>query len=227
MGELTRDIPKPLLPVAGIPLIYYALFFAYKLGVTDVVINLHYKKERILEELKNFRLMNIHFSVEEPEILGTAGGIKTATEGLWSEEEIFLVINPDVIFLPEKEFHPLKPGYAGEALLYLLPNIGDEDYTVLDLQNEKVLFQNGKFYFCGISVLKRSILKNVSVGTYSDLSDKFKELSRNGMLDGKIFPGRVVDFGDIGKYLMNKDVQVFHGSDYLEFEKFYAGRAGN
>ncbi|NUM42624.1 MAG: NTP transferase domain-containing protein [Leptospiraceae bacterium] len=154
MEEFTQNLPKPLLPVAGIPLIYYALYYAYRLGIQEVAINLHYKSEMILEELKNFHWMTLRFSIEQSDILGTAGGIKTAIEGVWREDEKFLVINPDSIFSWSKDLESIMKSDFEEALLFLLPNPKGEEYTELNLVNGKIFFGGGEYYYPGISVLQ-------------------------------------------------------------------------
>ena len=47
MGALTADRPKPLIPVAGRPLIDHALALAEEAGAAPVVVNLHYRGEQI------------------------------------------------------------------------------------------------------------------------------------------------------------------------------------
>ncbi len=101
MGELTLELPKPLLPVNGVPLVYYALFLARKLGASEIAMNLHYNSEKILEELKDFEA-NIRFSLEVPEILGTAGGMKTAIGDYWEEDEYFICNQSGLYFFAKK-----------------------------------------------------------------------------------------------------------------------------
>lgn len=219
MGVLTKDTPKPMLPVFGVPLIYYALFFAKKLGATEIIMNLHYKAEKILRELDHFCGSKISYSIEAPEILGTAGGIKTAIAERLEEDEAFIVVNPDSIFLPKNELI-IPDHYSGEALLYLLPSPKGEDYTSLDLQNGKVAFHGGSYYYIGFSVLKKSIFQEVTKNQYSDLAVVFKELSEKKKLDGMIFDGDVLDFGDFDKYEKKKDLPVFQEEEFLQFRKF-------
>ena len=43
MGVLTQSLPKPLIPVAGVPLIDHAISVADDAGIMRRVMNLHYK----------------------------------------------------------------------------------------------------------------------------------------------------------------------------------------
>ena len=93
---ITRDTPKPLVPVSGIPSICYAITVLKEAGINDVICNLHYRYKDILKFFKdnnNFD-MNIEFSIEE-EILGTGGGLKRC-ESFFSNET-FVIINSDII----------------------------------------------------------------------------------------------------------------------------------
>lgn len=61
MKELTKDVPKPLLPVNGIPLVYYSLFQAWKQNAEAAVVNTHYLGEKIRKELETFSLFLWYF----------------------------------------------------------------------------------------------------------------------------------------------------------------------
>ncbi len=96
LQPLTHTMPKALVPVAGRPLIEYALLFLRAHGVTEVVINLHHLGEKIRAALGDGSLysLRIFYSVEE-QILETGGGIKNAQPLL--DGETFLVVNCDTI----------------------------------------------------------------------------------------------------------------------------------
>ncbi|MFC1888787.1 NDP-sugar synthase [Thermodesulfobacteriota bacterium] len=97
LRPLTSKIPKPLLPVAGRPLIEYGLELLGRHGIRDVVINLHHLHEQISTTLGDGSGlgMRIRYSLEMPEILGTGGGIKKAEPML--SEGTFIVINSDIL----------------------------------------------------------------------------------------------------------------------------------
>ena len=78
LRPFTHIIPKPLLPVNGVPLIYYSLFQLYRWRADACVINLHYLGDQIESELKRFPYFPLFFSREAPAILGTAGGMRHA-----------------------------------------------------------------------------------------------------------------------------------------------------
>ena len=74
MGALTRDRPKPLVPVAGRALLDYALDIAATPCVSRRVINLHYRGDQIAQHLQG---QDIALSWEDPS-LETGGGLRAA-----------------------------------------------------------------------------------------------------------------------------------------------------
>jgi NDP-sugar pyrophosphorylase family protein len=96
MRPLTDTLPKALVPVAGRPLIEYALRFVRSQGIEQVVINLHHLGDQIRATLGDGRAygVQITYSPEDP-LLETGGGIKQAQPFL--DGETFLVINSDAI----------------------------------------------------------------------------------------------------------------------------------
>jgi NDP-sugar pyrophosphorylase family protein len=96
LGELTRETPKCLMPVGSKTLLQLVLEKLKKVGVVDVVINLHYlanKVESYLIEHDNFNL-NVFFSHEQ-DLLGTGGGVFRVAE-YFCNEKCFIIYNSDV-----------------------------------------------------------------------------------------------------------------------------------
>ena len=96
MRPLTNNRPKPLLEVGGKPLIVWHIEALKKAGFEDIVINVAYLGEQIIDYLGDGSQygVKIFFSDEQHEgALETAGGIVKALPLL---SEIFLVVNGDV-----------------------------------------------------------------------------------------------------------------------------------
>ncbi|EMY55290.1 nucleotidyl transferase domain protein [Leptospira interrogans serovar Copenhageni str. M20] len=72
MKELTKNVPKPLLTVNGIPIIYYSLFQAWKQNAEVAIINIHYLGEKIRKELETFSLFPLVFSEEKKRNFGNS-----------------------------------------------------------------------------------------------------------------------------------------------------------
>ncbi len=93
---LTKLVPKPLVPVAGTPNAAHLLRYLKSYGFDDVAINVHYLAESIVETLGDGSQFGVrlHYS-HEPELLGSAGGVKRIEE--YFGDETFVVIGCDEV----------------------------------------------------------------------------------------------------------------------------------
>ncbi|TLM99478.1 nucleotidyltransferase family protein [bacterium] len=118
LGHITADTPKPMVPVRGRPVMEHIVNLLRLYEIKDVVANLHYLPEMIMNYFGDGSGHGIRlaYSVEE-KLLGTAGGVKT---NQWFLDETFLVISGDALtdinlaaFL---KFHREKKAVATIAL---------------------------------------------------------------------------------------------------------------
>ena len=87
MKDLTKDLPKPLLPIKDKLLIDYTFDLIKPLKIENIFVNTHYHADLIQSHIsKNYENIKISF---EPEILGTGGGIKKI------HQNDLLVLNTD------------------------------------------------------------------------------------------------------------------------------------
>jgi len=100
LKPLTDRLPKPLVPVAGKPMIDYALEKLRAYGITEVVINVSHLKGPLMEYLAHCPGLTVRIS-EETEPLETGGGLKKALPFL-GDQPIF-TINSDIIWRDEHE----------------------------------------------------------------------------------------------------------------------------
>lgn len=212
MGALTKDTPKPLLKVGGYSLLQHSILFAYKLGIREFIINTHYLAEQIHKELNNFPSLKFHVSYE-PEILGTAGGIRKAMEGVIHKEETFLVLNPDAISIPNKNF-TLPNNFDGDILLYVIPKPKGDNNIGLNLVKNKLYYSTGanpeEYFYMGVSLIKASIIYKAipNDNQFNDLSFLYRELSASHRLEGRLFEGECYDCGELDKFLSIQNLQV-------------------
>ncbi len=93
----TENTPKPLVEVAGKPILVWQIEWLKKYGVLEYVILVGYLKEKIIEYLGSGSKLGVHVTyVVEDTPLGTAGALKNA-EPFLRNEEVFLVLNGDII----------------------------------------------------------------------------------------------------------------------------------
>jgi N-acetyl-alpha-D-muramate 1-phosphate uridylyltransferase len=100
LKPLTDRMPKPLVPVAGKPMIEYALDNLRAYGIEEVIINVSHLKDQLTAYVSKSRDLTIKIS-EETEPLETGGGLKKALPLLGHEP--FFTINSDIIWLDKGE----------------------------------------------------------------------------------------------------------------------------
>lgn len=119
MQPLTRDRPKPLVEVAGRPMIDHAIALARNAGAQRIVANLHYKAEMLRDHLKG---SGVRFVEEAPDILDTGGGLRHALPVL-GDGPVW-ALNPDAIWQGPNPLKLLKDHWDGgrmDALLLCVP----------------------------------------------------------------------------------------------------------
>lgn len=124
MRPLTLTRPKPLVEVAGKPLVRYNIDWLREAGITSVVVNTSYMADMLEAYLATIDSVNVRISREEPEPLETGGGIVKALP--WLGPRPFVAMNSDAIF-PDMPVHPLSALYrawddsAMDFLMLLVP----------------------------------------------------------------------------------------------------------
>lgn len=100
LRPLTDRIPKPLIPVAGQPMIQYGLDRLKAYGVQEVIVNVCHHKDQMAAYLAAYPGLTIRLS-EEAEPLETGGGLKHALP--WLGTEPFFYVNSDILWFEEGE----------------------------------------------------------------------------------------------------------------------------
>ncbi len=94
LEPITLNIPKPLIPVANVPLMDIILSQLHSVGVNEVISNTYYLADKIIDRYKNNNL-GINFNyIKENELSGTAGGVKKC-QYFFDEGEDFIVLSGD------------------------------------------------------------------------------------------------------------------------------------
>ncbi|MBH0208347.1 MAG: NDP-sugar synthase, partial [Nitrospira sp.] len=184
LRPLTNTIPKPLLPIAGTPLIVWNLLLLKRHGFHQVVINLHYLGPMIEQALGDGSKfgMRIIYS-HEPVILGTGGGIKKA-EPYFSGEPV-LILNADTLVELDLEalwdFHRSRGAVATlvlredpEADRWGVVEVGEQD-RILRITGRGVreAATIARRMFAGIHILHPRLLQQVPKGVASSIIDPY------------------------------------------------------
>ncbi len=96
LNPITLSVPKPLLKIGKQTLLSNTINFLENYGIKEIVINVHYFSDQIIEYI-NKKKLNLKITIvnEKEEILDTGGGILNALKHF---EESFVCINPDTIW---------------------------------------------------------------------------------------------------------------------------------
>ena len=97
MRPLTDRMPKPLIPVAGRPLLDHVLDKLTDAGVTDAVVNVHYLPDQIIAHVASRSKPRVIISDERNQVLGTGGGVVKALSVLGDAP--FFHVNSDTMWI--------------------------------------------------------------------------------------------------------------------------------
>ena len=101
MRPITDTLPKPLVKVAGKPLIAYGLEALDRLGISRVVVNVHYLAPMLIDWLSAWPGTDVLISDETAELLDSGGGIVHALPMLGPDP--FLVLNADTFWIEDPD----------------------------------------------------------------------------------------------------------------------------
>ncbi|HEX5515013.1 MAG TPA: nucleotidyltransferase family protein [Gammaproteobacteria bacterium] len=192
MRPLTDHTPKPLLPVAGRPLIEYHIAALAEAGFRRIVINVAWLGQQIVAALgagERFGV-ELQYSREEPAALETAGGIRRALPLLGTAP--FVVVNGDIW----TDF-PLTtlPAPAGLAHLVLVDNPPHHEHGDFALEGERVIDgASGRLTFSGIGVYRPELFAHLPDGA-RPLAPLLREAIARGQVSGQHYRGQWVDVG--------------------------------
>jgi D,D-heptose 1,7-bisphosphate phosphatase len=134
LGDMTREIPKPMLLLENKPLLHHQVDLLVKYGVKDIIILVNYLKDPIMNYFGDGSRFGVSIRYFEEDLpLGTVGGIKEI-EG-WITGD-FLVLYGDVMINMDLSrliaFHQLK---YSESTLVLHPNDHPYDSDLVEINS--------------------------------------------------------------------------------------------
>jgi len=202
MRHLTADRPKPMVPVLGRPLIDRALDRVAEVGVTEAVVNLHYRPDMLRAHLTGRKMPEIAFSDEPDVLLETGGGVTKALPMLGDAP--FLVVNSDNIWIGPDAFAPLAEAWdaaAMDALLMLVPVARAVGYTRagdFSLDDGRLVRRgdapSAPYVFTGAQILSPALFDDVPDGPFS-LNLVWDRAIASGRAQGIVHPGGWCDVG--------------------------------
>lgn len=200
MGVLTRDRPKPLIPVAGRTLLDHALALARGAGLGRVVVNTHAHAAQVADHLAS--VAPDAAVSHEPELLETGGGLKRALP-LLGAGPVF-TLNADMVWTGPNPLVTLAAGWAPGmgALLCLVPRdraVGHSGPGDFFLAPDGRLARRGAaaaapFVYAGAEIIDTAALDRFEDAVFS-LNPVWDRLIAEGRLFGVVHGGGWIDVG--------------------------------
>ncbi|WP_284125190.1 nucleotidyltransferase family protein [Parerythrobacter aestuarii] len=192
MRPLTATQPKPMVRVAGKPLIDHTLDRIAEAGIAKAVVNVHYLADAIEAHVRNRKAPSITISDERDGLLETGGGMIRAQPHL---PDPFFCLNSDNIWLdgPRNAFHELSARWDPaemDALLLVVPhsramNFGGKGDFHLDPLGRIRRRQSGRiapYIYTGIQIVSHRLLRDAPAGKFST-----NVLWNRALDEGKLF----------------------------------------
>jgi N-acetyl-alpha-D-muramate 1-phosphate uridylyltransferase len=178
MRPLTDNLPKPLVRVAGQPLLDHVLDKLGSAGVAEAVVNVHYLPDQIIEHTRGRSAPRVIISDERDQALGTGGGVVKALPLLGPAP--FFLVNSDTMWIDgvrsnlarlAETFDPDRM----DILLLMAPTTssigygGRGDYAMLPdgcLRKRKE-HQVVPFVYAGVAIMSPSVFADAPSGDFS------------------------------------------------------------
>jgi MurNAc alpha-1-phosphate uridylyltransferase len=196
MRPLTNDLPKPLLPAGGQPLIDYHVQSLARAGIREIVVNLSWHGDKLRRYLGDGGRYGVSFAFSEegPEPLETGGGIHHALHLLGTGE--FWVVNGDIA--TDFQFHPRALAKGTLAHLVLVANPPHNPRGDFLLTGGRIASGApsgpGALTFAGISIIDPQLFAGSSPGRFP-LAPLLRTAAGLGAASGEVHPGRWTDVG--------------------------------
>lgn len=210
LRPLTDELPKPLIEVAGKPLIEYHLESLAAAGFREVVINQGHLGDLLPQTLGDGSRwgINIHWSDEQPEALETGGGIFRALPNLGTAP--FLVINGDLwTNFPCARLRAVKCSWAH---LVMVPNPAHNPEGDFALAGARIR-EHGerKLTFSGMAVYHPRLFDGCQQGKFS-VVPLLRQAMANHLVTGEEFQG---DWNDIGTLERLENIRKRFNSSWI------------
>ncbi|MEJ6392940.1 phosphotransferase [Gymnodinialimonas sp. 2305UL16-5] len=197
MGDLTKDLPKPLIKVAGKPLLDHALDIARDASIAHIMVNAHYHADQIERHLPS----DVTCLVETPEILDSGGAVKNAMRH--AHGDILVSLNADNVWAGPNPISMLRKAFDEtrmDVLLLLVPlhravgRTEGPDFSI-DADGRLTLNkQDGSHVYTGAQILNAKPAIDDPRDVFS-LMDVWQNCQAKGRLFGLVYPGTWADVG--------------------------------
>ncbi|MBI4790451.1 MAG: nucleotidyltransferase family protein [Chloroflexi bacterium] len=178
LRPLTEKLPKPMIPIAGKPILQHNIELLARHGIREIAINLHHCPEVVRSHFGDGSRFGVSITYSyEPELLGTAGAVKKLGTSFF--QDTFLVIYGDNRIECDLHrllaFHQARAGIATLALHYR-EHVTHSGVVALDGSDRVLQFVEkpranqipSHWVNAGVLVLEPRVLDHIPAGVPSD-----------------------------------------------------------
>ena len=210
LKPLTNELPKPMVPIIDKPIIHYIIKTLKKYGITDIIVTLGYKPERIIDYLGDGSSfgVSVRYSVEKIP-LGTAGGVKQISNMI---DGTFVVISGDALTNIELDGMMSYHMTHGKLITMAVKEMDDvsgfgvvrcEDDGTVTSFIEKPTHSQDKLVNTGIYILEKRVFDYIPDGKYDFARELFPEIMDN--LSAYRMKGYWSDIGTLSSYYLTNN----------------------
>lgn len=195
MGALTQTMPKPLIPVAGKPLIDHALTLVDDSPIERTIVNLHHLGDQLIDHLAD---RNVVFSHEAAQLLETGGGLKKALT-LLNQDDI-VTLNSDAVWAGPNPIQAVldawDPDRMDALLVLIAPQnaVGHKGKGDFLLAPDGLLHRGAGLTYTGCQIIKTEPVANVTEDVFS-LNLVWDRLLAGNRVYGIEYAGQWCDVG--------------------------------
>lgn len=195
LGDLTKDIPKPMVAVAGRPLIDHTLDLVRDIHPRRIVMNTHYKAEILSRHLASSEVVINH---EAETILDTGGGLRNALPLLGAQT--VYTVNCDVIWNGPNPLKLLSDHWnpnVMDGLLLCVPMpraVGRKGAGDFSIDHNGHLSRKGDLVYTGVQIIKAQGLYDIPDTVFS-LNVLWDKIAQQNRLKAVEYPGHWCDVG--------------------------------
>ncbi len=191
LGDLTKDVPKPMLHVGGRPILETILLSLIEYGFHKFYISVNYKKEIIMDYFENGLKweVEIEYLIEDKK-LGTAGALSLIKK---KHTNPILVTNGDVItnldyhrFLQHHKDQGSQATMCVRDYEYVIP------YGVIEVDGFKIneISEKPTKHFninAGVYIIEPSIIANIPKDTFYNMTTLFEDVGKKNLTRSVFF----------------------------------------
>jgi len=220
LGALTKEIPKPLVPVVGRPFLDRQLELLASQGIDQVVLCIGHFGGQIREFVGNGSHWGLEaaFSEDGPTLLGTGGCLKKAEPLL--AERFFMIWGDSYLLLDYGQVwrNFLDSGLAG--LMVVWRNQGQKEPSNVRLSGNKVAsydkWSPSPEFDCidyGLSAFDHSVLERIPRGQPYAIEQVFVDLATEGRLAAHVVEHPYFEIGspaglaELEQYILQQEGQ--------------------